>query len=87
MRMLDQGEADDKLIAVCNNDMSVAHVNDISELSSYFLDEMRHFFEEYKRLENKVVKIEDFQGARLAKKILMHAVNDYQALMAKTAKQ
>jgi inorganic pyrophosphatase len=84
MRMLDQGEADDKLIAVCNNDMSVAHVNDISELSSYFIDEMRHFFEEYKRLENKVVKIEDFQGARLAKKILMHSINDYQALMAKT---
>jgi len=77
MRMLDQGEADDKLIAVCANDMSVAHVNDISELSSHFIDELRHFFEEYKRLENKLVKIEEFQGARLAKKILGHSINDY----------
>lgn len=77
MRMLDQGEADDKLIAVCNTDMSVAHVNDISELSSHFIDELRHFFEEYKKLENKVVKIEDFEGARLAKKILQHSINDY----------
>lgn len=77
MRMLDQGEADDKLIAVCANDMSVAHVNDISELSSHFIDELRHFFEEYKRLENKLVKIEEFQGARLAKKILQHSINDY----------
>lgn len=77
MRMLDQGEADDKLIAVCANDMSVNHLRDISELPEHSLKEVRHFFEEYKRLENKVVKIEEFQGARLAKKIFQHAVNDY----------
>lgn len=78
MRMLDQGEADDKLIAVCATDMSVNHLNDISELPEHSLKEVRHFFEEYKRLENKVVKIEAFQGARLAKKIFQHAVKDYQ---------
>lgn len=77
MRMLDQGEADDKLIAVCANDMSVNHLNDISELPAHSLKEVRHFFEEYKRLEQKVVKIEEFQGARLARKIFQHAVNDY----------
>ncbi len=77
MRMLDQGEADDKLIAVCANDMSVAHYNDISELSPHFIEELRHFFEEYKKLENKEVKVENFQNARLAKKILMHSINDY----------
>lgn len=78
MRMLDQGEADDKIIAVCPNDMSVAHINDISELPVYFLDEIRQFFEEYKTLEKKVVKIEEFQNARLAKKIFQHAVRDYE---------
>lgn len=78
MRMLDQGEADDKLIAVCPNDMSVAHINDISELPQYFLEEIRQFFEEYKKLEKKVVKIEEFLGARLAKKIFQHAVKDYE---------
>jgi inorganic pyrophosphatase len=77
MRMLDQGEADDKIIAVCANDMSVAHINDISELPQHFLAEVRQFFEEYKTLEKKVVKIEEFQGAKLAKKIFQHAVNDY----------
>jgi inorganic pyrophosphatase len=86
MRMLDQGEADDKLIAVCANDMSVNYINDITELPPHFINEMRHFFEEYKRLENKVVKIEEFQGARLAKKILGHAIKDYEALMTSTAK-
>lgn len=78
MRMLDQGEADDKIIAVCANDMSVKHINDIEELPPHFVKELRHFFEEYKRLEEKVVKIEEFQGARLAKKIIGHAIKDYE---------
>jgi inorganic pyrophosphatase len=79
MRMLDQGEADDKLIAVCANDMSVAHFNDIAELSPHFIEELRHFFEEYKTLEKKEVKVEEFENARLAKKILQHSINDYKA--------
>ncbi len=83
MRMLDQGEADDKLIAVCAHDMSVNYINDITELPPHFTAELRHFFEEYKRLEEKVVKIEEFQGARLAKKILGHAIKDYELLMQK----
>jgi inorganic pyrophosphatase len=83
MRMLDQGEADDKLIAVCANDMSVKHINDITELPPHFIAEMRHFFEEYKRLENKEVKIEEFLGARLAKKILQHAIKDYEIYFSK----
>ena len=77
MRMTDQGEADDKIIAVCANDMSVAHFNDISELPPHFMEEMRHFFEEYKKLENKEVKVEEFQGADVAKEILFKAIEDY----------
>lgn len=84
MRMLDQGEADDKLIAVSAHDMSVRHLNDISELPAHFFKEIRHFFEEYKRLENKTVKIEDFQGARLARKIFQHAVKDYETMIKPT---
>ncbi len=87
MRMLDGGEADDKLIAVCANDMSVNHIDDISQLPPHFILELRHFFEEYKRLEQKVVKIEEFQGERLAKKILGHAIKDYEVLMQSGAYQ
>jgi inorganic pyrophosphatase len=83
MRMLDQGEADDKIIAVCAQDMSVNHINDIDELPPHFVKELRHFFEEYKRLEDKVVKIEAFQGARLAKKIIGHAIKDYETKFTK----
>jgi len=35
--MIDQGEEDDKIIAVAKNDMSVSHYNDISELPQHNL--------------------------------------------------
>lgn len=82
MRMLDEGELDDKLIAVAANDMSVSHFNDISELPEHLLRETRHFFEEYKRLENKTVEVEDFQDAATAKQILKQSMADYDAYVA-----
>jgi inorganic pyrophosphatase len=33
----------------------VNHYNNIEELPKHFFDELRHFFEEYKKLENKTV--------------------------------
>src|SRR5690606_3048128 len=62
MQMIDGGEADDKIIAVANTDPSMNHYNDIEELKPHFFSELRHFFEEYKKLENKTVKVEEFQN-------------------------
>src|SRR5210317_605878 len=53
MRMLDGGEKDDKIIAVAETDMSVNHMNDVSELPPHFLRELKNFFEDYKKLEKK----------------------------------
>lgn len=78
MKMIDQGEADDKLIAVATQDMSVAHYNDVSELPQYFLKEIQQFFQEYKILENKEVVIEEIQGAAVGKQIYQQAIKDYQ---------
>jgi len=79
MRMLDEGEADDKIIAVALNDMSVNHFNDISELPEHFIKLMRNFFEDYKKLENKSVKVEDFQKKEVAMEIVEQSIKDYQA--------
>tara|TARA_R110002050_G_scaffold274159_1_gene418490 strand:+ start:9082 stop:9627 length:546 start_codon:yes stop_codon:yes gene_type:complete len=78
MRMIDNGELDDKIIAVAENDMSVSHINDISELPKHFIKELKNFFEDYKKLENKTVSIEEFQDAATAKKILKQSMIDYQ---------
>lgn len=77
MQMIDSGEADDKIIAVAAHDMSVNHINDISELPPHFIHEMRHFFEEYKRLENKTVKVAEFQNKAVAERIIMESFELY----------
>lgn len=77
MRMIDGGEADDKIIAVAAGDPSVNHINDISELPQHFISEMRSFFEDYKKLENKTVIVEEFQDNVVAKEIVKIAIQDY----------
>ena len=81
MRMLDGGELDDKIIAVAENDMSVKHFDDIEVLPEHFLRELRTFFEDYKKLENKTVEVEDFQGAKMAKEIIEKSIEDYNVLI------
>lgn len=73
MQMVDSGDADDKIIAVAANDPSVNHYNNIEELPKHFFDELRHFFEEYKKLENKAVVVEEFQDKATALKIIEDA--------------
>ncbi|MBV7531497.1 MULTISPECIES: inorganic diphosphatase [Chitinophaga] len=80
MQMIDGGEADDKIIAVAANDMSVNHINDISELPPHFIEEMRHFFEEYKTLERKTVKVEEFQDKAKAEEIIKKSFEDYRKI-------
>ncbi len=70
MRMMDNGEADDKIIAVAENDMSVNHFDDIEHLPPHFIKEVRSFFEDYKKLEHKEVIVEDFLGKDIALDIL-----------------
>lgn len=79
MRMLDNGEADDKLIAVAADDVSLSHVDNVHDLPMHFLSEIRHFFQEYKRLEKKTVVVDDLQDAATAKKILTKAIADHAA--------
>jgi inorganic pyrophosphatase len=78
MRMIDENEGDDKIIAVACGDNSVAHLNQMSDLPLPAQSELRHFFEEYKKLENKVVIVEKFEDADAAKEIIRKSVKNYQ---------
>ena len=79
MRMVDNDELDDKIIAVAEHDMSVSHINDISELPKHFFRELKNFFEDYKKLEKKKVIIKEFQDAATAKEIIKQSMIDYEA--------
>ena len=70
MQMIDSGDADDKIIAVAQNDPSVNHYNNIEEIPPHFFEELRHFFEEYKKLENKTVTVNEFGAKSMALTII-----------------
>jgi inorganic pyrophosphatase len=75
--MIDQGEADDKIIAVANNDMSVSHIQNIEDLPPHTTIEMQRFFEDYKKLENKEVVVEKFFGKKEALEIIRESIELY----------
>lgn len=77
MRMIDQGLADDKILAVAENDANTKHLKDISELASHFKLELKEFFESYKKLENKVVTVPDFQSKEVALQIISKSLAYY----------
>jgi inorganic pyrophosphatase len=77
MRMIDKGEPDDKIIAVAQEDASVSHINDVSELPEYFRVELKHFFEEYKTLENKKVVVDEFQSKEKGMQIILECIERY----------
>ncbi|SHG60291.1 inorganic pyrophosphatase [Chryseolinea serpens] len=78
MRMIDRGEADDKIIAVAEQDVSVSHINDVDQLPEYFRMELKHFFENYKTLENKKVVVDEFDSKAKAMEIIQQSIELYQ---------
>jgi len=83
MRMIDRGEADDKIIAVAEQDASVSHIRDVSELPDFFRVELKHFFENYKTLENKKVVVDEFLGKAHAFPIIEKSVQYYKETFKK----
>ena len=79
MKMVDQGEADDKIIAVHAHDPEFNHYNSIHELPPHRIQEIRRFFEDYKILEKKKVVVEDFFDVDVAKSIVESAMAFYHA--------
>jgi hypothetical protein len=77
MQMVDQNEEDDKIIAIHEHDPAVAHLRDISQLPAHTLNELQRFFEDYKALENKEVRIERFKGCAAAHEIIEQSLKLY----------
>ena len=79
MRMVDQGEADDKIIAVATYDESVNHMKDVSDLPPHTEKQIRRFFMDYKILEGKTVTVDEFEGAAAALQVIRDAFTYYRA--------
>ena len=77
MQMIDQGQVDDKIIAVAVKDPSVNHINGVDELPSHFIAVLKNYFEQYKVLENKKVEIDNFQDKKTAMKVITDSIAFY----------
>lgn len=75
----DRGEADDKIVAVLENDPVYSHVQDISDLPSAVVERLNHYFSTYKLVPGKeaVLKIERMYGRDHAYQVISAAIADY----------
>ncbi|OIW11011.1 hypothetical protein TanjilG_22818 [Lupinus angustifolius] len=87
MPMIDQGEEDDKIIAVCADDPEYRHYTDVKELPPHRLAEIRRFFEDYKKNENKIVEVEDFLPAKAAVNAIKYSMDLYASYIVESLRQ
>lgn len=71
--MIDSKADDSKVLCVPMDDVRLSHYNDIKGLPQHILKEISHFFEVYKELEDKKVKILGWEGGTKAKKAITEA--------------
>ena len=79
MEMVDGGERDDKIIAVPVDDPRFDEVHDIGDLNKHFIKETTHFFETYKKVQNKEVEIGEWLGVIEAQAAFTRSCEMYQA--------
>ena len=75
--MVDDGEQDEKIIAVAKKDPFFKNVRNMDDLPKHVFDEMVHFFKRYKELENKVTEIKSVERIEAAIKNNNNSLNNY----------
>lgn len=78
MEMIDGGERDDKVVAVPVDDPRFDNVKDLPDLNPHFVKEMSHFFETYKKVQNKSVTVGEWHGASKAHEAFERSRKMYQ---------
>jgi inorganic pyrophosphatase len=75
----DGGEADDKIIAILQNDNVWGNARDITDLPDILIERLRHYFSTYKMIpgEESHLKVERTYGVEHAHQVVEAAVADY----------
>jgi inorganic pyrophosphatase len=77
IRMVDDGDRDEKIIAVPVEDMRFNHIIKLEDLNPHFLKEAEHFFTTYKKIKNKEVSINGIEGVEAAKAVIAEGMELY----------
>ncbi len=80
LRMIDGQQADDKIIAVLQDDLAYGHIKDISECPKALVDRLKHYFLSYKQLPGDAprrVEIVDVYDRAAALDVIERSFRDY----------
>ncbi|MBV6479449.1 MAG: Inorganic pyrophosphatase [Ignavibacteria bacterium] len=80
LRMIDNNEADDKIIAVMKGDAIFSKWKDISDCSDSFVERLKHYFLTYKEAPGEGIKrteIQKIYGREEAFEVIRASNNDY----------
>lgn len=85
LQMIDGGEADDKIIAVLENDNFWGDIDDISGLPKVLVERLQHYFSTYKMIpgSDKRVFIEKVLHCEQAQRLVEASILDYQEAYVK----
>lgn len=80
IQMIDEGEADDKIIAVLEGDNIWGEVNDIKDLPPIKTERLQHYFSTYKMIpgKNVEIRVDGVYGREEALKVIAASQKDYQ---------
>lgn len=84
LRMIDKGEADDKIIAVLVNDPAYSGYLEISDLPAAMLNRLRHYFLTYKAIpgeQRQEAEIAAVYGKTEAHEVIRRSFADYRELL------
>lgn len=81
LQMIDNGEADDKIVAVLENDNIWGEARDIQDLPDVLVERLNHYFSTYKIIpgeENQQIFIDQIYGLDHARSVVEAAMRDYE---------
>lgn len=82
IQMVDHGEADDKIIAVLENDLAFGRARDLADLPEILVERLRHYFSTYKLIpgEEPQIALLETYGAEHAARVIEASIADYRSL-------
>ena len=84
LRMIDKGEADDKIIAILKGDEVFSGFESIEDCPATLIDRLKHYFLTYKQIpgeESAKVEIAEVYGKEKAMEVIKASERDYQNLI------
>lgn len=80
LKMIDRGEADDKIIAVLKNDLIWGDARELSDLPGILVERIRHYFSTYKLIPGSEsdARVTDNYGRDEAMEVIRASMADYE---------